>query len=363
MFSLADHFKVNNFDLIRLFAALQVALHHAIFHLGIDDGWIGTILPLIPGVPIFFFVSGFLISRSFEANARVSDYAVNRVLRIYPALIVCTVLSILSVYLTGYLKTQSFSRGHFWFWIAGQATFLQFYPPDFMRAFGTGVLNGSLWTITIELQFYVIVPVLYALLGRSVQSTAQWTAAIIGLVLAFLAINQGFQAIADQYPERLEVKLLKVSFIPWLYMFLLGIVAQRHFESIAGWIEGRAAFWVPLYFVVAYCSSEYLGWRTGNELNPVIYVLLIAAVLSCAYSAPSLADKVLHRNDVSYGIYIYHIPIINLFIYNGYVGGWMDLAGALICTVAAAVISWLLIERPAMKLKRHPFFAQGTVAT
>ena len=65
-----DIFKVNNFDLIRLIAALQVVFDHCLDHLKIDQKWffLSEISRLFPGVPIFFFVSGFLISKSYENN-------------------------------------------------------------------------------------------------------------------------------------------------------------------------------------------------------------------------------------------------------------------------------------------------------
>lgn len=51
---MSDRFRLNNFDLIRLFAAAQVAIQHGMGHLQVDGGPIGTMLSLAPGVPIFF---------------------------------------------------------------------------------------------------------------------------------------------------------------------------------------------------------------------------------------------------------------------------------------------------------------------
>ena len=57
----------NNFDLVRLFAALQVAICHSAGHFGYQNFAI-TLLGYFPGVPIFFFVSGFLIYSSYEKS-------------------------------------------------------------------------------------------------------------------------------------------------------------------------------------------------------------------------------------------------------------------------------------------------------
>ena len=89
-------------------------------------------------------------------NSVLKEYAQNRILRIYPALILCTFISVVCVYLTGYLSSQGVKFGELILWVAGQISFVQFYNPDFMRAFGVSVLNGSLWSITVELQFYIL---------------------------------------------------------------------------------------------------------------------------------------------------------------------------------------------------------------
>ncbi len=71
--AMQNKFLKNNFDLIRLFAAFQVALVHVFRIMEIETAWVGSFILhlfyLFPGVPIFFFISGFLISRSYENNS------------------------------------------------------------------------------------------------------------------------------------------------------------------------------------------------------------------------------------------------------------------------------------------------------
>src|SRR5579863_3316686 len=96
----------NNFDLIRLAAALQVAGTHTLpYFVPESRSWYPLrFIELFPGVPVFFFVSGFLISKSFENNSNLAEYARNRALRIYPGLIVCFLASLAAVALTGYFS-------------------------------------------------------------------------------------------------------------------------------------------------------------------------------------------------------------------------------------------------------------------
>jgi len=153
----------------------------------------------------------------------------------------------------------------------------------------------------------------------------------------------------------LASKMLSVTFIPWFYMFLVGVIAQRNFDVISKILSGRAALLIPTYLGAAYLGVEICGLGSGNYINSVLYLLLAATVFSCAYSAPWLSERLLHRNDISYGVYIYHMPVINLFLWRGVSAGPKRLVWALMATIVAATLSWTLVERPAMKLKRHPF--------
>ena len=70
----ADEFKVNNFDLLRILAALQVVLAHTRVHLDIQRLPLWSLVEAFPGVPIFFAISGFLISASFERTPNLASY-------------------------------------------------------------------------------------------------------------------------------------------------------------------------------------------------------------------------------------------------------------------------------------------------
>ena len=79
----------NNFDLLRLFAAFQVAFSHSSVHLehSVPFFWF---LSLFPGVPIFFFLSGFLIYGSYQSSSNSRNQTLNfyskRFLRLFPGL-------------------------------------------------------------------------------------------------------------------------------------------------------------------------------------------------------------------------------------------------------------------------------------
>jgi peptidoglycan/LPS O-acetylase OafA/YrhL len=349
--------KSNNFDLIRLVAALQVAFIHSATDLkAVTQLWpAGLLVGAFPGVPVFFFVSGFLISRSFERNSNLKEFALNRFLRIYPGLAVCFLVSVLSVWLCGYFQTVNAPLSSFLLWAAAQLTIVQFYNPDFMRLFGLGVLNGSVWTITVELQFYILVPVVYTLFGLLRGSARRANAALAVLTLIFMVFNQIFVQLEPVHAHEVWYKLLGVTFIPWFYMFLVGVLFQRNFLRMHNLLGRRFLVLMVAYGLLVVVSLP-LRWGFGNLFNPLQFIALCCVTFSAAFSAPALSDRLLRRNDLSYGVYMYHAPVINLMLVTGIAVGVGGVALVLGVSLTLAWASWCLIEKPALKLKRHPLY-------
>jgi len=357
-----NKFFKNNFDLIRLFAAFQVALVHVFHIMEIETTWIVSfmmrIFYMFPGVPIFFFISGFLISKSYEKNSCSKEFFINRVLRLYPGLIVCVAVSIVLVMLSGYLQGKEVKWFELVLLFLAKTTFFQFYNPEFMRAYGDGVLNGSLWSITVEIQFYLLIPVLFFIISRKPpKCTANCALALLTVI--FFILNRFYAAMPDMVDEPIIIKLTGVSFFPWFYIFLFGVLVQRNFELFHAYLAGRFYLAFPIYIFAAYMLSD-IGSSFGNNANPVAVVLLVLTVFSFAYSMPTLSKKILKGNDISYGLYIYHMPVVNLLIFSGLYRKIEYGFVALITCILLAAISWLIIEKPALRLKRHPLFTVST---
>ena len=337
----------DNFNLIRLLAALQVFVVHSHNHFGIE-GPLLTALNGVPGVPTFYFISGLLICGSYQRLRLhgLRAFFTNRVLRIYPALWVCVALSILVVAATGYLYTQHFSSVHFILWLLGQGSIFQFYNPEFMRAFGVGVLNGVLWTITVELQFYALTPLLFWLLIRR----RAW---LLTVFVLSLALNVYFRHFLDW--TRTEIKLLYVSFMPWVYMFILGFIAMYYREQAQRLIARlRLRYLIPAYVLSMLVIGPY-EFNASNRINPVSFVLLAACLLKISTARlpiPQWLARFVARNDFSYGLYLYHMPIVNVLIFLGLFSPSANLAFAFAGTGIAAILSWYVVERPVLRHKR-----------
>lgn len=341
----ATHY--NNFNLIRLLAAAQVLAVHGFNHFGFEGPLVDA-MKAVPGVPTFFFISGLLIYGSYDRtrDQGLRAFFRNRVLRIFPALWACVAVSALGVAATGYLATQSFSTGHFLLWLAGQSSFFQFYNPDFMRGFGVGVVNGALWTISVELQFYMLTPVLFWLLTRRRSLFAL-------LFCASLATNLYLRLNPDW--ENLALKLVYVSFLPWVYMFMVGSLVANHRDLATAAQRWLRLWWlIPAYIVSMNLIGPYES-NANNAINPISFVLLAGCVLrlsSVPLPLPERMARFIARQDFSYGLYLYHMPTLNLLLYMTWFSPQGNLAALFAISGLLAMMSWYVIERPALRHKR-----------
>jgi peptidoglycan/LPS O-acetylase OafA/YrhL len=303
--------RENNFDLLRLVAALQVLLAHVFSHFEVNSGWFGQLLDHIPGVPIFFTISGFLIMRSYEKNRNNNKYLRNRFLRIFPALWICFIFTVVLMITSGVTWHQLCSKAML-FWSACQVTFAQFWTPDILRGWGCGTPNGSLWTIPVELQFYILIPLVF-LSFKKIPIIAK----LIVLFIFSIVVNIILAPFYHMAPTVI-IKLLQVSIFPHLFNFLLGGMIYVLWDKIQNHIEGKGMIWLVILLGYILLFGYGLQWVRisyyPNFFGFIYTTLLSITVISLAFTRKYLAHKILRGNDISYGLYIFHMPVVNFFL-------------------------------------------------
>ena len=341
--------RVNNFDLIRLVAALQVVFMHSFFHLKINNellkNFFEKFVQYFPGVPIFFTVSGFLIFWAFDRNPNLNKYITNRILRLYPALYICLLITIILLFL---FSTKSLiNQTSFYIWLAAQMSFFQFYTPEILRFWGVGTPNGSLWTIAVEVQFYILVPIIYFLIKRIKGS----------YVLFFFFLTS---VCANIYFSNINIgtfsKLSGVSILPYLFNFLVGSFFYFYWNKLKKIIEKKFLVWICAYIIYFNVFGNFLSYQINsyhivNIFNFISVIFLSITTLSFAFSFNSLSERLLKRQDISYGIYIYHMLVVNTLLTLGFQGSLFSFISVFIVTILLSLLSWNFIEKKALNLK------------
>jgi peptidoglycan/LPS O-acetylase OafA/YrhL len=347
----------NNFDLLRIIAAIQIAVYHCYEHLHFSSPVLNNVLyatRFVIGIPVLFTISGFLIFFSYERAPNLKTYFKNRFLRIYPGLWACLLFTIFLLIVFGYLNWSAAGTLPFWSWLITQLTFLQFYTPELFRHFGTGTPNGSLWTIPVEIGFYIFIPLMLRISGK--KTSGRNVHIVIWAVLSF-AFNIWYQQYKFSDSPSTLSKLPGVSAAPYLFYFLFGALAANNWERIKKWYEGKGLVWIAVYalysFVFCVVLKKYeIGYWT-NTYHLVSMLLLSQSVISLAYTFKSVGCKLLGRNDYSLGIYLYHMPVINVLLTLGIAHTNLSFLYVTLIVCILAFLSWKYIEQPALATKRN----------
>jgi peptidoglycan/LPS O-acetylase OafA/YrhL len=349
----------NNFDLLRLFAACQVVYMHGAFQLHLPRG--GPLFDLasaFPGVACFFIISGFLVSDSYLRSTTL-DYFLKRALRIYPALIVNIAVLEAAMYFTGGFKQPvdwSLYPLHF---IALASTASDFFSalvthaPIYASGFFKSYPSGVLWTLTVELSFYLLLPLPLEVYKRN---TLAGTAGLIIMMVASFMLSTNFsEAFQVQHPG------LNITVPAYFWVFGIGIAARLMWPRIKPIVQGKAAFWLPVYLAVSFIACSALEPPAGGPIwleyktQPTIIVavrscLLALTLLSCAYTLPA-TSRLLRGYDLSYAIYLYHMLIVSILIGLNITGSAYLWPAIYLTTAMIAWVSWRYIESPSLQAK------------
>lgn len=354
----------NNFDLIRLLAALQVAVSHSFAWLLVPMPKLADeIIRAFPGVAIFFVISGFLITRSYvDRNDGLRTYFTNRALRIYPALWLQYLLVILLMAATGGFAATTLLDGKFWSWI-GYAAFvgsnfwasvLTAYTPFSYEGLYKWYPADVLWTIPVELSFYLLVPIVFA---RALV-TRGWSGPL-AVMLLFVSVAVAYYGgpLLRDHGNLNTTGMLHSSPGPYFWLFVSGGLAALYWRRIAPLFEGRAAWWALAYAAAATVNWAVKGtialpYRIPDGLTVPRGLLLAGLVVAVAHSSPWLS-RWMRGVDLSYGLYLFHLPLPFGLYYAGITGSIWLVALSLAVAFVLAALSWFLVEAPALSLKRR----------
>ena len=324
----------NNFNLLRLVFALSVVAYHSVVLTGFPgwqshEGWSSVAAEI--GVQGFFVLSGYLVWASLERTESLRLYAEKRARRLLPgylAVILVCVAAALILVPAARADLASVIR-----YLGWNLAFLNFMEPNLPGVFEANrftEINGALWTLKIEVMFYLILPLLASLFRAAGQR--RW------ILFAFIYVGAEIWRLVFEQAGGIAVELSRQ-------------------------LPGQMSFFVA---GVALCSwREQLKWR--SMLAPAGLIMVAASIIVpqaeplraaglgiitvwLAIGVPRLFDAA-RFGDLSYGLYIVHFPIIQCVVAARLFQ--QSPALALVATgfasLLAAFLLWWVIERPALR--------------
>jgi peptidoglycan/LPS O-acetylase OafA/YrhL len=333
----------NNFDVLRLVAASLVLFSHCYPLTGHPEpvgAATGSTLGEV-GVVMFFAMSGFLIAKSWTDQPELVPFAVKRALRLLPALAVAVTVTALVV---GPLFTTLPLRDYFtdpgtWLYVVRSSVLVTFggeLPGVFTGNVYPDAVNGSLWTLPVEACAYVMAATL-GLLGLLRRSTVL----LAGFALALFLASEWSPLAVSPDGDTVGADLAIV----------MQLVAAFVFGSLMFALRDRLRLSWPL--LAALWAVWVLTWDT-SWANLAVVPAVAYGVLVFAFRTPAALRRLTAPGDVSYGIYVYAFPVQQSVaaIWGAGLRPLVMFALAAVPTYALALLSWRLIERPALRLKR-----------
>ncbi|MFG1895544.1 acyltransferase family protein [Micromonospora zamorensis] len=354
--------RANSFGFLRLGFAFAVVLSHAAV--------LGFGRPITQRVDIsglavagFFGVSGFLITRSAR-RISLPRFFWHRALRIWPGLWVCLLFIGFVVAPVLYLERHGtldglwrgpdgvigYLRSNWWGGMR-QENIADLFQGDtpFWRWTGGHPINGSLWTLAYEITCYLFVAIAAALtlLRRQVRVVPLLIMVAVFGVLCWNYYQQvtggeGILVNGSIGPAPLLGWFSTSYFLWYAFMFLAGGVAELYADRL------------PINDLLGVLALAVVGWFAvdgaffGPGLLAYAYVILWLAV-----RLPKALHRVGQANDYSYGVYIYSFTVQQVMAKAGVqaIGLVGFFLASALATTGLALLSWHLVEKPALRLK------------
>ncbi len=283
--------RINELDLLRLFAALAVVLFHYSFRGYAADAMSIMSYPLLAsaskygylGVELFFMISGFVILMT-AANGSLRGFVISRIVRLYPAFWACCTITFLATIAIGKPR-YSASIGQYLFNMTMLSGFL-----------GIPSIDGAYWSLFVELRFYALIAIILVI-GRIHQAQAfifLWLVVSVALEIqpigklryllitdysAFFIAGATYFLIWSKGLSQTRVAIVTISW--WLAMFQ-SIKGLRGFEAhystkMNGYIV--AGIITTFFLVMMLASLRRTGlvgrsrWLLAGVLTYPLYLL------------------------------------------------------------------------------------------
>lgn len=348
--------RLSGLDGLRGIAALSVLLFHLWLYARVDPpagaasglpDWAWSSMRW--GLILFFVLSGFLLYRPWLASGRDGTrpdlwrYARSRAARVLPAYYLALAGSVLLLWESGTVPGVRLPG-------AESLPLFVFFAQNFSSG-SLLTLDPPMWTLAVEVSFYVVLPLLGIASLRIGHRRRTW------LPIGLLAAGMAWSWIVSANGGPLVLTKVLPAMLPFFAAGMLAatLLQDREPDARCRRLLGFGA----LAGVVVQLGVERLLPSLVSLLHDLPIALSCAAliVLASSQQAPKLlrSRALIGLGTVSYGLYLWHVPVIWWLRSRGLLP--LDPVAALPVVLAPslvlATLSWFCIERPAIVWARH----------
>lgn len=289
----------NNFNLIRIAAALGVFISHCFPLSGYSFGGKPQLLGFL-SLNVFFIISGFLVTKSYFNRESTFSYFRARALRVFPALFVAVIYSVFVIGLVfstlpinEYLRELAVYEYFFKNSLLILPSTPDYLPSVFLESKYRPTVNAPLWSLPYEIWCYLILAFL-AIVTSARQNVTLFSIVVVSiLIICYGVFATNYVLGTSQYAILLDKEAYRLA-----AMFLLGVAAYlfKDYIKLSHWI-------VAIILIVIILSSSY---------RPIFvtftYVALAYLTFYFAYVPSGHIRQYNKLGDYSYGVYIFGYP-------------------------------------------------------
>lgn len=297
-----EEIGINSFNAIRFFCCLIVIIGHCL-DISHTKFAYRNFIDMHISVCVFFILSGFWVTKSFFSAENLKSYAIKRIKRLLPMYylsvflfaIICSFYSELGV--KNYFFNSNFYKYLFW-----NSIFLNFMCPSLPDVFNSVAINGALWTIKVEIGFYIILPVLIYIL-RKLDSLKKQNIFLIIIYVLSVIWNIGLNYLSKILPIPSQLSHQLPGFMSY---FVMGMIFLFNWQKLIS---------LKNYFIIPSLIIFSLHYVTKTEILMPLSLTMIVMFIGKSFS---FLKKIGYPVDYSYGMYLFHFPLINILNYHNY---------------------------------------------
>ena len=289
--------RTNCFTLLRYLFALTIFCNHLCL-LTDSNRFLFSSLICVGG---FFAMSGFLTFNSYNHTPNPGIFAVKRFRRIYPPYVLAVLFGLgVGLLMTTMPKSEFLLHPQTWRYLLFNLLFLNYSQPTLPGVFETSAqpfINGALWTMKVEVLFYVTVPIVHRLIGKYGKNRVLLPIIICSLIFYYTMLVM-YVATGNQFFYTMTHQIIAV--LPYFY---IPVFMLYNFE----WVKSHIK---TLMSVSSVLMIPCLSTTIDSFLLPLV---LPVWMVSFAYGCKWLLFSS-RWEDISYQFYLFHFPVLQLTI-------------------------------------------------
>lgn len=349
--------RENNFGALRIMAAFMVLSGHMAYFIGVSPpSFLGQEIHRL-GVTILFLIAGYLITQSWISDPAPLRYTIKRFFRIWPPLAVFLFIAtfLIGPFLSYLTWKEYYTHPQTLTYLQNSFFYIQYVLPGvFSENPYPNAVNGSLWTLPVEVVMYILIPIFVSICRVKKDGTKRKSYyGLLIIAILFCAMDLLVRIFAPT--ARLVVYATDwVAALKLIPYYLIGMAFAN--PDLKKWLNLPFACFLIL-FVTSFHFSEI-------KMAFLSYFILPYFIFSIALAPTTFFSRFFAKYEISYGLYLYGFFIQQLIVYltQKYQISFSLTVYTIICTLITIIVSlfsYRYVEQPCLALSKKILLSFG----